>query len=271
MAGARQPGPWGLEPDPIEIDPGTSCLDRTPRPGPVGLGGQWGPSPRRSGPAGATAFFGDTVIETVDDLRKAVADFERSQSWLRLQPIAVRLLGQYSFGLGVVYGIGENVVTSVVELLVLVKTFLLADLYDRAQQPVCSAASLNPVALLQRLMAEVSMRAFRAQLEEAHRERQALVEELRYAMTHIGEVLGGIKDGYVAKWNRFETFVKDRTLSSQFQAGRIFGEVLMEVVAVIAGGTAAVKAAGKIPRLAKLARLKIPAKSSGGALRAAEG
>jgi hypothetical protein len=50
---------------------------------------------------------------------------------------------------------------------------------------VFSAASLNPVALVQRLLAEVSMQAFRPQLEDAHRVREALVEELRYAMTHI--------------------------------------------------------------------------------------
>ncbi len=186
------------------------------------------------------------------------------------QPVVFRLLGQYSFGLGVVYGIGENVVTSVVELLLLVKTLLLADLYDRSQQPIFSAASLNPVALFQRLMAEASMRTFRGVLEEAHRERDALIEELRYAMTHIGEVLGTIKNSYVAKWNRFETLVQNRTLGSQFEAGRIFGEVLIEVVAVIGGGTAAVRAAGKIPRLAKLARLKIPAKSTGRVLPAAE-
>jgi hypothetical protein len=172
-----------------------------------------------------------------------------------------RLLGQYSFGLGVVYGIGENIVTSVVELLQLVKTFLLADLYDRAQQPVVSAASLNPVALFQRLLAEVSMRAFHAQLEHAHQERTALIEELRYAMTHIGEVLGNIKESYVAKWNRFEASVTDRTLSGQFQAGRLFGEVLLEVISVIGGSTAAVKAAAKIPRLARLARVKIPTRS----------
>ncbi len=181
-----------------------------------------------------------------------------------------RLLGQYSFGLGVVYGIGENVITSVVELLQLAKTFLLADLYDRAQQPVFSAA-LNPVALFQRLMADVSMRAFRGQLEEAHRERDALIDELRYAMTHIGEVLGNVKASYVSQWNRFETLVQERTVSSQFQAGRIFGEVLIEVLSVIGGGTAAVRAAGKIPRLAKLARLKIPAKSTPSAGRAAGG
>jgi hypothetical protein len=212
-----------------------------------------------------------TVIETVEDLSKAVSDFERSETWSSLQPVVFRLVGQYSFGLGVVYGIGENVVTSVVELLQLVKMLLLADLYDRAQQPVLSAASLNPIALFQRVMAEVSMRGFRAQLEEAHRERETLIEELRYAMTHIGEVLGNIKEGYVAKWNRFETLVKERTLTSQFVAGRMFGEVLIEAVSVIGGGTAAVRAAGKIPKLAKLARLKIPPKSTAYSGRAAGG
>src|SRR5262245_9849292 len=90
-------------------------------------------------------------------------------------------------------------------------------------------------------------------------------------MTHLGEVVGNIKDGYVAKWNRFETLVQERALSSQFQAGRIFGEVLIEVLSVIAGGTAAVKAAGKIPRLAKLARLKIPPRSASLGGRAAAG
>ena len=64
------------------------------------------------------------------------------------------------------------------------------------------------MALVQRLLAEVSMRTFRGELEEAHRERQALIEELRYAMTNIGEVLGNIKEGYVAQWNRFETLVR---------------------------------------------------------------
>jgi hypothetical protein len=255
----------------VTIDQGTTALVRTPTPGPIGVdGGYRGPS-GRSSPPGAHGLLSDAAVESVEDLTKAVADFRRSETWFSLQPIAFRLLGQYSFGLGVLYGIGENVVTSVIELLQLVKMLLLADLYDRAQQPVFSTASLNPVALLQRLMAEASMRTFSAELEEAHRERNALIEELRYAMTHIGEVLGNIGEGYVAKWNRFETYVKDRTLSSQFHAGRMFGEVLIDVVSVIGGGAAAVKAAGKIPKLAKLARLRIPPRSTAVSARPAAG
>jgi hypothetical protein len=45
------------------------------------------------------------------------------------------LVGPQTFGLGVVYGMGENVVGSVVALAQLASTFLLADLYDRAHQP----------------------------------------------------------------------------------------------------------------------------------------
>lgn len=262
MPGQRQPASWGLQPQPGTLDQGTSCLVLTPAPRSVGFDGAAGNASGRSSPRGTLTMVADRAVETAEDLSKALSDFQRSETWSSLQPIAFRLLGQYSFGLGVVYGIGENVVTSVVELLQLVKTFLLADLYDRAQQPVFSAASLNPVALVQRLLAEVSMRTFAGALEEAHREREALIEELRYAMTNIGEVLGSIKEGYVAKWNRFETLVGERRFSSQFHAGRIFGEVLIEVVSLIGGGTAAVRAAGKIPRLAKLARLKIPPKST---------
>ncbi len=79
-------------------------------------------------------------------------------------------------------------------------------------------------------------------------------------MTHLGEVLGDVKDSYLSKWNEFERLAQDRTLSSQFQAGRIFGEVLFEVLSLVGGGAAAIKAASKIPRLAKLARLRTPLK-----------
>ena len=51
-----------------------------------------------------------------------------------------QVAGQYSCGLGVLYGLGENIVGSVVELGQLAKTFLLADLYDRAHQPMFAAA-----------------------------------------------------------------------------------------------------------------------------------
>jgi hypothetical protein len=71
---------------------------------------------------GAADLFEDSASNTVDDLLRAVAGFQRSESWFTLQPIAFRPLGQYSFGLGVVYGIGESVISSVVELLQLARS-----------------------------------------------------------------------------------------------------------------------------------------------------
>jgi hypothetical protein len=66
-------------------------------------------------------------------------------------------------------------------------------------------------------------------------------------------VLGNIGAEYVEKWKRFEALSSQQTLSARFHAGRTFGEVLLDVLALIGGGATAVKAASKIPRLAKLA------------------
>jgi hypothetical protein len=143
MPGQRPPGSWGLESRAETIDQGTSCLIATPGPLPVGFDA----AATRFSQHSATGPLSDTAFESVEKLQKVVSDFERSDTWSSLQPVAFRLLGQYSFGLGVVYGIGENVGTSVVELLQLVKMLLLADLYDRAHQPVFSAASVNPIGL----------------------------------------------------------------------------------------------------------------------------
>ena len=43
-------------------------------------------------------------------------------------------------------------------------------------------------------------------------------------------------------------------IGSRFSAGKLFGEVLLEVLGIFAGGAAAAKLAGKIPELAKMAQ-----------------
>ena len=111
-------------------------------------------------------------------------------------------------------------------------------------------------------MAEVAMRTFGSELEEARRERDELIDEVRYAMTNLGEVFENVKAGYVSKWNRFETLSKERTLSAQFEAGRIFGEVLLEVVSLIGGGAAALKAASKTPTAGEAGEAEDPSEVS---------
>jgi hypothetical protein len=111
----------------------------TPSPGPVGSGGGGKISPAAARPAD-TSLVG-IAADTLDSLNDAIASFRRSESWAKLQPIVFQVVGHQSFGLGVVYGIAENVIGSVVELAQLAKTFLLADLYDRAHQSSLSAAT----------------------------------------------------------------------------------------------------------------------------------
>jgi hypothetical protein len=68
------------------------------------------------------------------------------------------------------------------------------------------------------------------------------------------ELFGHIVASYVDKWRRFEASSRERTLSGQFEAGRIVGDVLVDVLRVIGTGVAVAKTAAKIPRLVRLAQ-----------------
>jgi hypothetical protein len=222
MAGQRQAGSAGMDVVQPFLDDGTMCRAATPLPGTVGY---------TAPPAAARA----------------------TDSWFDVQQIAFGVLGPQSFAAGVVYGLGEGVVTSAADLARLAMTFVLADLYEHSQRRGL-ALTLDPLGPVKALSAHVLASQFGDRLREAYDERQALIAELRYAITHPGEVFENIKDEYATKWARFEALSTQRTLSSQFEAGRIVGEVLLDVLSLVGGGVVVVKATSKIPRLARLAR-----------------
>jgi hypothetical protein len=72
------------------------------------------------------------------------------------------------------------------------------------------------------VIAELSIRGFRSQLEEARNERDALIAELGYAVTHPGEVFENIGAEYAAKWQRFTALAQDPSLSGHSKPERIF-------------------------------------------------
>jgi hypothetical protein len=229
VAGHRRPCPFGSDGEEA-IDDGTLCLITTPAPGLT--------SHEHSL---AHADHSLTQIATTESLSA-------------LQRLAITYLGQQSFGLGVIYGMGENVVDSVVSLAGIARIFVLADLYERATARGI-VHYVGPLAVVQNLIADLSMNAFRQELEQAYAERNALVEEVTYAVKNPGDVFGEIKASYVQKWHQFETYSAQNTLSGQFQAGRIFGSVLMDVLALIGTGAALAKTAARIPRLLRLAKM----------------
>jgi hypothetical protein len=204
------------------------------------------------------------------DPARTLEELRRSLQWADTNQLAARLLGRQSFGLGAIYGIGARVVSDVVGLAELGKTFILADLYDLShkRRGWSGTASFGttllggPIGVARALAAAGASAIFEKELLDAANQRDELIQALRYAFTHPREVFGQIKQEYIDKWRDFERLSQEAQLSSQFKAGRIFGELLLEVLALFATGAALLKLAAKIPQLARAAtRLAKLAKS----------
>lgn len=194
-----------------------------------------------------------------------------SRSWDSLRIVAEQSLGDKSFGLGACYGIVKNPVMSVVGLLELMKTLIEADLYERLTQRVTWKTMLKPGGGLG--LPELSDVGYHLamyagvlsidDLKRSYESREALIKNVEEMIKHpvdtVGKMTGQVKAEYVAKWNRFRELQKLTDLRSQFEAGELFGEVLMEVVmivlTVISVGGAAVKLAAKVPQLVRLAEV----------------
>ena len=243
MAAGRKPGPQCAHGNPVAIDDGTMCVAQSPTPGSVGTAvhGQplVGGVPNRGTSGHSSQGHSDST--TVSGIMGAA-------TWKELERWAEVALGPSSFYLGVCYGILENLAGSVAGLVDLLRIFILAGLYERAQHPSWIVADLPGY-----LTAKTAQLVFGVQLKKAHDQCEALIRELKYAVTHPGELFGSIGNEYAAKWRRFQALIVDISLSGQFEAGKIAGGVLLDVLMLIGVGEAAVKFAAKLPELAKLA------------------
>jgi hypothetical protein len=207
----------------------------------------------------------------------AIARLLGADRWQHLKLGAEILLGPKSFGLGVCVGIVKNPLTAVAGLLELQKVFILADLYDRIERPgswtsfipgfgAGSVFALGAAGLM--AMGAIK----REDLRQAHDQREQLKRELAEVLAHpldyLATLPAQIRDEYAGKWSRFLALSKQSDIASQFEAGEILGDCLVDVVTTIAGvvsgvGTAA-KVASKVPQLMKTARL-FKARSGGAA------
>jgi hypothetical protein len=205
------------------------------------------------------------VNESVTD---AFREIDRAVSLNGLTRAAQILLGQRSFELGVCYGLAENGAGMVGSLLGLAKTFILAAFYDAAHMPVFAA---GPQLAALHLQAKAIELLFGPVLKEAHAERDEIIRELLRAISDPAELLSGmaknVADEYTARWKRLQELMAQPSLSANFEAGRIFGAVLFDVVMLISSVGGAVKAAKvlkDIPRLVRAAgNLKDAAAAAG--------
>lgn len=242
----RQPGPLSWE--------GTGCL------------------PHPDSPAGRQVSAAE-VEKTHEDHRvsAAVEGVRRTEDISILTRLARELLGPKCFSAGVAFGLLKSAVDDALDLLELIRLFVLADMYDRVYgergwRPQVGAAMWLPMhdtALDAGAWLAVSAGLIeREELEAAHREVKALMEDLRRVLsdpvTYLGKLPEQLARRFGDMWKRYEAHVKDGALESQFKAGVIIGELLFEVLTIVIGiATAAgiaAKLATKAPHLLKAAR-----------------
>ncbi len=174
-----------------------------------------------------------------------------------------RILGNQSFTAGVLFGMGENVVKSVFDLAQMAQMFVLAEVYEARHaasfwERLASSANLMLVpggAML--VMQSAYSDTFEIQLREAYEARQTLFAAVTYAFEHPSEVFKSITDASAKKYQEYKAHIAKRTLAGSFHAGRIFGELLIEILLIVDGVTAIAKIASKVPGLARtVARLE---------------
>lgn len=250
MAGSRNPGPLGRNPGTQDLNDGTMFRGLSPLPGPISADSMDMRANLVTTPGG------------IIDIRHLVQKIREAGSLIDLQQVITDVFGNQCFVAGVIYGIGEDLITSAVDLIKLCWMFTLADLYDihTGKMPFGRFISDRDLAV-RKVIAEALALFFENEMRKAAEERDALIRELMEALqnpreTFVG-ILDGMVEGYKKDWKDFWDNWNANTLVGRFNAGRIFGRLLLDVIGIITGVGGAVKLAAKmgakLPRLIKLA------------------
>lgn len=226
------------------------------------------------------ASQGGAPLALLDDLIKAT-DINALKETIQL------LLGPHCFSMGIIAGFTSEVITTIVDLLNLVKTFVLADLYDlyiglgKGQLVVGDflflPIPLSPIGsrVQRELVAKLAGTFFKERLSKAAEERDALILEVTKILEDpklfFELFLENLWAKYERDWQEYMFHKSTGTLEGQFRAGMIVGQLLFDIVnliltvvpiaqgvgvAITAASTAARQAgiAAKMPRLLRLAQ-----------------
>lgn len=194
--------------------------------------------------------------------------------------------GPQAFGLGVCFGLVSQPAKDILGVVDLARVFVLADFYDQLYGPITPVTLIGPKSgLLAAGRAAIHIFGDNAwlhhELASAFQERELIIAEVKKVaadpIAFVAGIPGAIVGEYKQKWARFEKLRARRELQSQFEAGQIFGELLIEliltVLSVLALAGALAKLVSKAPALLRWIRrvTKIaPASEVGGTAEAAE-
>jgi hypothetical protein len=181
-------------------------------------------------------------------------------TWEDLNRYGELFLGKESFGLGVGVGIAGALASGVSSLLSLIKTFDLEGVYELVHHPppLGNPALLPPYGIAQLVKLALGDR----RLDEAHAQCVAMLGELKHILENPKKFLRQLgehyEQDYAAKWANFKEQLSHRTLIGDFEAGRITGQVLLDVIMILltvyGAAELIAKVAAEIPELVNLVR-----------------
>jgi hypothetical protein len=206
--------------------------------------------------------FGADAVRHVPDIKSALRDLRWAANGEVSRSIVAGLLGPQCFSVGVIAGIGADILESVEALLKLVEKLILADLYDLDAGKFHWSQYVSSTFAPRLLTAKIATRYFGPELRMAAEERDALFKELSHAFENPKATFEGLADkiieGYQKDWQDFKAHQRAGTLEGQFRAGMIFGKLLMVILGLLTGVYGAAKVGAKVvtqlPRLAEYAK-----------------
>ena len=205
----------------------------------------------------------------------ALGLLERSSNWIDSQKSIAFLLGPQAFTSGVVFGMAKNAALGAYELVKLINMLALAEFHERVNMPgfwgalraYLSFTGRHPMAVATGVIFAGSWRDFLPKAEAAYHEREELFSLLEAVFSQPEEAFASVVKAQGEKYEVFMGLVHKKAITSNFQAGVMFGELLLDILLIVDGVTALAKIALATPRLARavahLHRLAPPRKARG--------
>ncbi len=208
------------------------------------------------------AFAGvPSLAEIRERARHAAQALSRAVGWNETNSMAAALLGRHCFTLGVVAGMGENLVETVVGAVGLVKTLALAEYWESKHAHTFWESfrantfySAIPGGLSIVASMELAARfwpGFDQQAEKAFKEREALIEGISYAFKNPKEVLLKLTKAQESRFKEFMVYQGQHSLAGNYHAGVLFGELLFDLLMVIDLAAGLVALARMVPKIAE--------------------
>jgi hypothetical protein len=221
-------------------------------------------------------WLGDKAYDACKYLETLFHKILHAPTWDILKAIAEPILGPFFQQAGILWGVIESLGKDVMSLLELGKMLVLAGCYELMIHPdVATALALNPTTMPMVLTA-LALKAvaheipdLARQMKKADDQLKKMITDLWHMVSNWDEFLGfvkamgqHIKQEAVNDFNKLKSCAEHRSLANDFEAGRILGRALYQVVMlilIVVSGVAAVRSAlrflARVPALLRAAKI----------------